>query len=298
MSLTSFLNLSDVKKRFREEFPKPQFDIDCAVLAPPQTQRFAQIGTAYDYLLRFCLKRKYRFAIDHRWIAERALGSPLMLLPLSSQVVYTLDEYDNVTQIVKKETITIAREIIQKAKFNYCKYMHDGKLSRPLIKSALQLAQLDPVYRASHVDDNLGNIAKADVDDLNRIITNTDLSLFKAKRVCLLNPTFGIASKLVGNADADLIIDDKLIEIKTTKNLSLARREFNQLLGYYFLYRIGHIDGAPKKHKIKHLGIYYSRHNYLHLLDVNDFINERDISAFIKWFTARAEQAFPARYRY
>ncbi len=277
---------------FKQEFKRPTFKISRPILSPPQTHRYPQIGTAYDYLLRFCLKRKYRFAVDRAWIAETALSSPLLLSPLSSQVVYTLDRHNKVTRIVKKETKTIAQDIYLKAKRDYNKYRRDGIITKSLLKSALQLAQLDPVYRASYLDDNLGTIDQKDIVDLKNIITNTDLSLFKAKKVCLLNPTFGRASMLVGGADADLVIDDTLLDIKTTKNLKLARREFNQLIGYYVLYRIGHIDGASKKHKIGHVCVYFSRHNYLHIVDIKDIINEKTFPAFIKWFKKKAKEEF------
>lgn len=292
MSLTSFMNISDVKGMFKQEFKKPTFKITKPIVAPPQTRRYGQVGTAYDYLLRFCLKRKYRFAVENEWIAKKALLLPVILRPLSSQVIINIDKDDNISRKVKKATLTIAQEIIQHAQLHFKKYKRDGIITQSLLKSALQLAQLDAIYRASYPDDNLGTIYREDINDLKRIISYTDLSLFHAKKVCLLNPTFGIASKLVGHADADLLIDDTLLEIKTTKNLTLARREFNQLIGYYVLYRIGHIDGAPKKQKINHIGIYYSRHNYLHIMDIKDIVNEKTFPVFIKWFKKRAKQEF------
>lgn len=42
---------------------------------------------------------------------------------------------------------------------------------------------------------------------------------FRAKRTCVLNPTFGAASELVGAADGDLILDGTLIDVKVNKNL-------------------------------------------------------------------------------
>ena len=50
---------------------------------------------------------------------------------------------------------------------------------------------------------------------------------FKSEK-CYLNPTFGDASNLVGGADADIILDDMLIDIKTTKAISFTQEHYNQ----------------------------------------------------------------------
>jgi len=39
MSLTSFLNKKDVREKFREEYPKPRFDIKKEILCPPLNSR-------------------------------------------------------------------------------------------------------------------------------------------------------------------------------------------------------------------------------------------------------------------
>ena len=103
------------------------------------------------------------------------------------------------------------------------------------------------------------------------------------------NPTFGIASKLVGGADCDLVIDDAIIEIKTVKDLEFSR-DFNQLMGYYTLYKIGGIDGMKKRAKINRLGIYYSRYAKLYYINLYDIINPRTFPGFIKWFRDKATE--------
>ncbi|MDE3067802.1 MAG: hypothetical protein KGJ60_09655, partial [Verrucomicrobiota bacterium] len=115
---------------------------------------------------------------------------------------------------------------------------------------------------------------------------------FKAKKVCALNPTFGRASELVGGADCDMVIDDALIEVKTTKNFVVERKYFDQLIGYYILFRIGGIDGLPRTHSIKKLGIYFSRHGHLWLFKVSDVIDEKKLPKFINWFKKEARQEF------
>ena len=76
MSLTDFLKVKDVRERFVREFPKPKFTLKKEILAPPRTKRYAWVGTAFDYLLRFYIKRLNPNAITTRWIAEQSLTDP------------------------------------------------------------------------------------------------------------------------------------------------------------------------------------------------------------------------------
>jgi hypothetical protein len=89
-----------------------------------------------------------------------------------------------------------------------------------------------------------------------------------------------------------MVIDDVMIEIKTMGDFELERGHFNQLIGYYILSRIGGIEGLPKTHSIKRLGIYFSRHGYLWMFKVSDVINEKQLSKFISWFKKRAREEF------
>ncbi len=127
-----------------------------------------------------------------------------------------------------------------------------------------------------------------DVADLRNLISIVNLDTFKAKELCVLNPTFGEASKLVGGADADLVIDNMLIDIKTTKSPKLTRDHFNQLLGYYVLLKIGGVDNVPNTPTIESIGIYYSRHAELVPIPIRNVVDEKSLPSFIEWFKERA----------
>ncbi len=95
------------------------------------------------------------------------------------------------------------------------------------MEEAIYLAQLDGVVRLGFIYPNLGDAAREDVRDLNKLLSIFNPAQFRAKDICLLNPIFGKASHLIGGADADLCIDGMLIDIKTTKNFDLSRKYFN-----------------------------------------------------------------------
>ena len=129
-------------------------------------------------------------------------------------------------------------EIIAEAKRSHKEYLNTGKISDKMIADVIRLAQLDPIVRAGYADPNIGIVDDRDIGDqqnllatLNRFITESRSFSFKADTICELNPVFK-TSALVGGADADLIIDRTLIDIKTTKKPELQREHFNQLMGY------------------------------------------------------------------
>ena len=80
----------------------------------------------------------------------------------------------------------------------------------------------------------------------------------------------------MGGADADLILGDTLIDIKTTKFLKLKQDMWSQVVGYYLLDMIN-----GNGYDIKNLGIYFSRHGVLQTFSVDDL---GDVGDFMDWF--------------
>jgi hypothetical protein len=139
----------------------------------------------------------------------------------------------------------------------------------------------------------IGVVDKAGIEDLKNLLSVVDQEIFTSKQLCLINPTFGSASELVGGADADLVIDDTIIDIKTTKSLLLDRRSFDQVLGYYILHQIASVGELQPRPNIAKIAIYFSRHAHLHTISISEMINPKTFPAFINWFQRRARQAFP-----
>jgi hypothetical protein len=120
---------------------------------------------------------------------------------------------------------------------------------------------------------------------------------FRAKRSCLLNPTFGDASRLVGGADADLVIDSMLVDVKATKNFVVTRDHFNQLIGYMVLHDLTRIGEVRPKRRISKLAIYFARHAHLETFNVRDIVNPETYPRFVQWFSTAAETRPPSRHR-
>lgn len=268
MSLTSFICIPDVRRKFKEEFPKQPMPQKHEPIAAPRTKNYALVGTAFDYLFRFYLKRLNPKARTSPWVAE---------------IVPTLFRTNGELQRKTKQ-------IVASAKQSYRTYLRNGKINRTLLKNVLLLAGLDPIFRAGRGIEYVGQFDENDIDDLNKLISLVDRKLFKAKSIIRLNPTFGEASRMVGGGDADILIDNTLIDIKTTKHLEVDRYTYNQLIGYYTLATIGGIDGVRGGHRIDKLAIYFSRFAELVTFNTADLIDQSRFPTFVQWFQNRINQ--------
>lgn len=295
MSLTSFLDEKDVRQAFRKEFESvrmPKFAEKRELLAAPVTKHYSLVGTAFDYLMRFAVKRLNPQAVGRGWIAEKSLFS--MFAKYGSGVFADSDtgrisvNPDRMSNKVDASLVTKFVRILDEAERDYAVYVNAGDVTDSLLGSVILLANLDIVYRTGSVAYlQLDNVDDGDIKDLRRLVGIIPGDEFRTNGICLLNPGFGKASELVGGADADLLIDDALIEIKTTEKLRFERRYYNQLIAYYALNEIGGM-GDGLKRTIRKFGVYFSRYGFLYLLNVADHIDQPKFESFLQWFEKRA----------
>lgn len=302
MSLTKFIELKDVKAKFREEFVKPTFSVKKDILAPVKTSKPQEIGTAFDYLLRFYASHINPNVKSDHWVAESSLeilggckdNDEIVITPNNQLArARNFDQIPkNFVKKCKELKIGVYSEYkaaIGLAKHNYESYLKTGDMSDDLICSSLDLAKIDVLKRAAYlIPLKRSPSSKTDLDDLRQLIAIINPETIKADHTCLLNPTFGPEANKLMSADGDLVIDDNFIDIKTVKNLKVDRRIFNQLIGYYTLYRIGGIRGMHSTNQITKLGVYFSRYGYLHTYEIEDIIDESRYLDFIEWFKKRA----------
>ncbi|OKH34379.1 hypothetical protein NIES2101_39015 [Calothrix sp. HK-06] len=270
MSLLSFMQEPNNRDRFRQEFKKPKLTVKQELLAPPLTTNYQLVGTAFDYLLRFLVQRLNPQAQDRGWVAEASVS----MLSRSPRLHHLYDE---------------SRKIVDAAKSHHALFLKTGEFTDELLRHTLLLSKIDAFTRAGIIDENLQQIDDLDIQDLKNLIAVADPNQFKSTAQVFINPGFGIASASVGGADADLILGDLLVEIKVTKDFKLKPEYFDQLIGYYTLsvlnqkYEYGHYDS----YEIKRIGIYFARHGYLHIMNIEDIVNPATFPSFLEWFESR-----------
>jgi hypothetical protein len=188
VSLSTFVERKDVKEYLRLNVPKPWFQVKAEIKAPPLTTAYGWAGTSLDYLLRFYLQKLNTCAKESGWVAEESLA----ILERSR---------------VAPSALKRARAIVVKARKLHREYLKEKRVQKPnkgLIRAAIDLAQLDLVKRIGRLE--LLPVNGAMVKDVSKMLALVRADDFRAKRTCVLNPTFGAASELVGGADGDIFV--------------------------------------------------------------------------------------------
>ena len=255
--------------KFLSTITRPKGRMDKAILAPPLTTNYQLVGIAFDYLLRFYLERINSNSKTSVWAAEEG--------------VMLLDALEG-----SSEKYQTAKSHLDGARNLYKSFIQDGLLTDELISAALRLAYLEGTRRSGVFNEaDLVKFDERDITDLRQLMSVVREQDFSSRKACCLNPTLGST-----RSNADLIIDDRLIEIKTIKKLVLDRRHLHQLVQYYILLSLEGIDVGRKHHinyfeevcEVNQLCIYFSRHGYLHRMKVGDLVDAERLPGFIRWY--------------
>ncbi len=295
MSLTSILKDNSLKalhKRLKKDFKKPRNSFKEVIKVPLSSTRPGLIGTAFDYLFRFNMEynNKNRVVKPRYWIAEKAYKLLRKELLTNEKVIvgYGFDtEVSNSSRILK-----IIDKQFNIAKKNYSQFLKTGGITNELISSSIFLAKLETYYRIESIDKNYSQFFPEDVKDLSEMFLLLKNRAFKVNKKCYLNPTFGKGSDLVGGADADIIIDNTLIDIKATKRLAVSRLHFNQLVLYYILSHIGGINNKPNDKPIDEIAVYFARFDVLWTVHIKDIISDKSRDNFIEWFVKYIKKVY------
>lgn len=260
MSLTSRLKDPKVRRAIDPLVPKTVGRLDVATLVPPHSKRYGLIGTAFDYALRFEIRRQADTVDARSWVAETAahLLSPTTQEGLPPHVALELGD----TAMEALETVDAARDFVDN---RYVDLTNPSASDlEQLAEHAVLLARLDEVYRSGQMANHEGPVPEEDITEITGLLehASVDEILELSDGSIRLNPTFGEFSMGVGGADADIILGSTLLEIKTTKNPSVGKRELRQLIGYKLL-SDEHAENSGNGQRITRIGIYFARQGHL-----------------------------------
>lgn len=231
------------------------------IRAEPLGPRHGLVGTAFDYLLRSLLVRAH---------AGRTLvhaGSPCLAL---QTVPDFLGDDTRLGQLWDAHQIRGAFEAGRR------------DLTPEVARACLTLATFDVTYRVNGYHHLAGVVHDEDVQDLLNLAAIVPFESFRAERRLLLNPLFGAGAR-VGGADADLLIDGTLIDVKTSLHLKVRGEYLQQLSGYLALARLGGVHSAGGE-PIERLGVYFARHGLLHVWTLEDLYASGQLDAMTAWF--------------
>ncbi|WMT50829.1 MAG: ribonuclease H-like domain-containing protein [Ferroplasma sp.] len=205
----------------------------------------SMVGTAFDYMFRFELKRKYPWAIESGWIAQNGLSNMVLA---KFQVGDGADSPHHLLLINWADTGQRTMDYTKSAREKYYKNPSDKNL-RKLVEMCYRLSYLDVIYREGKLpsvpvpkDKLMPAPTEEEIDDIISMISKSEEFInsetFANSKFIVLNPDFGDYSKLVRGADADIITSTSLIDLKTSRNLRITNYDLAQIVGYYFLLRL------------------------------------------------------------
>jgi hypothetical protein len=276
MSLTQILSCPDVVAEFSKYIraPASQPKGTPEMVAPPRYHRsYALVGTAFDYCLRFCMA-----ACNPGLVAEQ---------PWVAEIAVKLMEHEE--ELPPGLSLEQARKGVKRARELYRKFLKTKVFTRQLARAALFIAALDKAYRTGPETVAVGYLRaqlRYEVEDCMSLVRAVPREIITAKKRVALNPTFGEASKLVRGADADFVIDETLIDIKTTKYYQITPTQLHQLVGYRILLAACEEGGstALEAPTTTHAAIYFSRYAKLERFHYADLIDRRDFLTLSHWF--------------
>lgn len=277
MSLTEILSYPDVAAEFDNyiRIPTSQLQVMPKMVAPPRYHdSYALVGTAFDYCLRFCIA-----ACNQGLVAEQ---------PWVAEIAVKLMEHE-AEELPPGLSLEQASKGVKRARELYREFLKTKIFTRQLARAALFIAALDKAYRTGPetvVLRYLKEPLQYEVEDCMRLLRAVPRQMITAKQRVALNPTFGKASKLVRGADADFVIDETLVDIKTTKYYQVIAKQLHQLVGYRILLAACEEYGSTAlgTPTITYGAIYFSRHAKLERFHYADLIDRRDFLTLSRWF--------------
>lgn len=310
MTLCEFLNQAHVRVKMAGFRPKMPRVIDAPLQVTPRSERYALIGTAFDYLLRFEIKRRVPHAVERRWVAS-TVADGICQIPKEElrrfcalRTDFQLDElkYDSNEEVDREirgaRTVRThledpceiyyfraVREVVNKAEDDIAAYRANRRPSigeqKQAAYQALRLAKIDAVKRAAKVDATFEQVDRDDIEELVELLGIVPWNELLFWEPIILNPTLGSINLRIGT-DADLICGDCLIDIKTTKKRSMEQEWLDQLLVYFLLSRLG--CGTEKSvPRLERFGFYFARHGLLWQQHAQEWTDQPAFAELERW---------------
>jgi hypothetical protein len=242
-----FATIPNMKELFTSEDGGAAFPLKPDIIVPRQNRATPIIGHIYDYWLRAYVQRINR---NHQEKNGEHLAALVAVHILGSQKIHNVYE-----EIVKRRNAYILGE---------------SDLTKELIRDLVILGQLEHFYRSGSGNAHtIMHVSNEDMEDLINLAraTETRSKHFISKDNIICNPLFGEAiTQLVGGADADIIIDNTLVDIKCESIFKWRIGHLRQLIGYWILSCL--TPGFTPE--IKHLAIWNPRYCRLVSISVED----------------------------
>lgn len=266
-SLTGFLSENEALSMLNANFTNPVKRTGAKLMVEPTKGKgvdFGAVGTAYDYWLRCELKKSdsdiYTAFLGYRECVSMYGNSP------------------KVAKLLKRHTKALSE------------FSKGILLSNDdsLFEACLFIAKFETEYRSGYPVETF-DVMPQNIEELKHIAKATKLDFFQKKEI-VLNPIFDVkGSKLFIKADGDIVLDNVLMDLKTSSQIAL-KDNLRQLIGYWVLNLLG---GSPID--IQRLGVYYPRFNYFVDFSPSDLMTSDEQNNIMSYFQTRLGENISSR---
>ena len=287
MSLTTIIQTNPEIKNFMKRFTpdkksirtfsgKQAFSKEYELKVPYTLNSLAAAaltGYAFDYLARWMVAAHINHNKDASFedllAEEGSYRCEMYAQSRDKEVFHQL--YENRIKIIKK-------------------YVYHSKqpVDTELLKTAIIFAKLERIVRSNMApfDITIFELTKPESaieNELSGLCATfykcfIEDGILKEDSFVVFNPTFGIASYLVGGADADIYIDGTLYDFKTTIKNGYVWTEFAQVLGYSLLSSLANYyndtDNMLNSCEINKIALYKARYGEIEYVDISECSTE------------------------
>lgn len=278
MNLKKFLETPKVRDLIDKNTKMPKYKIETEMKAEPLTKNYSLVGLAFDYFICYYLKEKhFREIHDPTWKAEKICNTIAQgKLNFSNHKLFEIPTkfmLNRRTPLKDEKKIKQLVKLLNSAQNSYHKYIKTGILSEETLKSCFYLAKIETSLNSEY-DSELDLIEQKDIEDLKNLINAMTHESFYFKDHC--NIKLPLSATFHPNlTEADLLLDDTIIDIKVTKTPNLTKAIFRQLVVYFILYNFNYatkftLEKQVKSFDVNKMGVYFARHGLLYKFDAED----------------------------
>lgn len=312
--VTDFIKIDEVRREITSTYPNPGRGVEAEPEVENNGYGHLLIGNAFEFLCKLLLYRRcdevvrpqQQFPDKRRWSADETPPTPVMRYE-----GMRWEDDEGVAGQNEWEAMNDGRPIWERRR-SPVEWAEDEELSRLAQQYVQTGMNTEGVVRAALV--NAGWRPNDEVDSwIDRTAFEDDVleemeTLFRLLReqdwpageVVFERPTFGAHRHVLGG-EGDFIVDDLLVDIKTTERGTFTDAFWRQLLLYYVLCDVqralhevegrtyGREPFESKYPEINRVGIYFARFGELRTIDMREVIDDRSqYEEFRAWIVDRA----------
>jgi len=310
--VTNFIKIGEVRQEIDSTYPNPGEGVTGELMVPNNGYSHRLVGHAFEFLCRALLYRRCnkvlqlrsRFGRPRRqwngenpWIGvKRYDGMKWEDHPnISSQKEW--EEMQDNRPVWKRDRSAVQWTEDEKLTKVVNQYIETGMNTDGVVRAALINAGWKPdesvqswIDRAAFADDIL--------DEMGGLFELLREASWTQGETMIEKPQFG-NHRYVLPGEGDFIVDDLLVDIKTTERRAFTNAFWRQLLMYYVLADVQRVmynerDGDERRMpsveypEINRVGIYFARYGELQTVEMDSVIDDQDrYEEFRAWIVDR-----------